>query len=119
MYKEQDVHPAQRAVAKPVLESFADMARPGDWKLNIGAPGSGVPNLVKRLLEANRVDTGALTLVHAFRHGKAIVVSPMVNAGAPLLTAGWGLLSGRRVLPHGPAMCLATGAAAAMSLLGQ
>jgi hypothetical protein len=30
---------------------------------------------------------GALTLVHAFRHGKAIVVSPMVNAGAPLLTA--------------------------------
>ena len=24
---------------------------------------------------------------HAFRHGKAIVVSPMVNAGAPLLTA--------------------------------
>ena len=54
---------AQRAVAKPVLESFADMARPGDWKLNIGAPGSGVPNLVKRLLEANRVDAGALTLV--------------------------------------------------------
>ena len=54
---------AQRASGKPVLESFADMARPGDWKLNIGAPGSGVPNLVKRLLEANRVDAGALTLV--------------------------------------------------------
>jgi drug/metabolite transporter (DMT)-like permease len=29
---------------------------------------------------------GALTLVHAFRQGKALVVSPLVNAGAPLLT---------------------------------
>lgn len=30
---------------------------------------------------------GALTLVFAFRYGKALVVSPLVNAGAPLLTA--------------------------------
>jgi drug/metabolite transporter (DMT)-like permease len=30
---------------------------------------------------------GALLLVYAFRYGKAIVVSPMINAGAPLLTA--------------------------------
>jgi drug/metabolite transporter (DMT)-like permease len=30
---------------------------------------------------------GALTLVYAFRFGKALVVSPLVNAGAPLLTA--------------------------------
>lgn len=29
---------------------------------------------------------GALLLVYAFRYGKAIVVSPLVNAGAPLLT---------------------------------
>lgn len=29
---------------------------------------------------------GALTLVYAFRHGKAMMVSPLVNAGAPLLT---------------------------------
>jgi len=29
----------------------------------------------------------ALLLVYAFRYGKAIVVSPLVNAGAPLLTA--------------------------------
>jgi TRAP-type uncharacterized transport system substrate-binding protein len=54
---------AQRAVGKAEIESLADMARPGDWKLNIGAPGSGVPNLVKRLLEANRIASGALTLV--------------------------------------------------------
>ena len=29
---------------------------------------------------------GALALVYAFRYGKALVVSPLVNAGAPLLT---------------------------------
>lgn len=54
---------AQRAFGKPQMESLADMARPGDWKLNIGAPGSGVPNLVKRLLEANRIDAASLQLV--------------------------------------------------------
>ena len=30
---------------------------------------------------------GALTLVFAFRYGKAIIVAPLVNAGAPLLTS--------------------------------
>ena len=30
---------------------------------------------------------GALFLVYAFRHGKAIVVAPLTNAGAPLATA--------------------------------
>ena len=30
---------------------------------------------------------GALTLVFAFRYGKAIIVSPLTNAGAPLMTA--------------------------------
>lgn len=30
---------------------------------------------------------GALSLVFAFRYGKAIVVSPMTNAGAPLITS--------------------------------
>jgi drug/metabolite transporter (DMT)-like permease len=30
---------------------------------------------------------GALCLVYAFRYGKAMVVSPMTNAGAPLMTA--------------------------------
>lgn len=30
---------------------------------------------------------GALTLVYAFRYGKAIVVAPLSNAGAPLVTA--------------------------------
>jgi uncharacterized membrane protein len=44
---------------------------------------------------------GALTLVHAFRHGKALVVSPLVNAGAPLLTSILAL-AGAAALP-GPA----------------
>ena len=43
-YREES---AQRAVKKP----------------SIGAPGSGVPNLVKRLLEANRIDPATITLV--------------------------------------------------------
>jgi drug/metabolite transporter (DMT)-like permease len=30
---------------------------------------------------------GALTLVYAFRHGKAMVVAPLTNAGAPLVTS--------------------------------
>jgi len=54
---------AQRAIGKPALESLSDIARPGDWKLNIGAPGSGVPNLVKRLLDANRIAPESLALL--------------------------------------------------------
>ena len=34
-----------------------------------------------------RKQIGALTLVFAFRYGKAIVVAPLSNAGAPLVTA--------------------------------
>lgn len=30
---------------------------------------------------------GALTLVHAFRYGRALVVAPLANAGAPMMTA--------------------------------
>jgi drug/metabolite transporter (DMT)-like permease len=35
---------------------------------------------------------GALTLVFAFRYGKAIIVAPLTNAGAPLITAVISLL---------------------------
>ena len=35
---------------------------------------------------------GALLLVYSFRYGKAIVVSPLVNAGAPFLTAAISLV---------------------------
>jgi len=42
---------------------------------------------------------GALFLVYAFRHGKAIVVSPLTNAGAPVITILISLAL-YRVIPH-------------------
>ncbi len=51
---------AQRLLKAPRLEHLAQL---GGWRVNIGAPGSGVPNLARRLLEANRIDTASITLV--------------------------------------------------------
>jgi hypothetical protein len=51
---------ARRLLKAPVLESLSQL--PG-WRLNIGAAGSGVPNLMLRLIEANRIDAGTLTLL--------------------------------------------------------
>ncbi len=55
-----------------------------DWNqpITTGFKGPGLAFIIQMF---NAI--GALTLVHAFRHGKAIVVAPMTNAGAPLLTA--------------------------------
>jgi TRAP-type uncharacterized transport system substrate-binding protein len=47
-------------VKAPVLASLAQL--PG-WRLNIGPPGSGVPNLVDKLIEANRVDRSRVALL--------------------------------------------------------
>jgi drug/metabolite transporter (DMT)-like permease len=61
---------------------------PGAWVLtDFSKPvylGLSGPYLAAVIQMLNAV--GALLLVYAFRHGKAIVVSPLVNAGAPLLT---------------------------------
>ncbi|OMC52557.1 hypothetical protein A5745_01150 [Mycobacterium sp. IS-2888] len=38
--------------------------------------------------------------------------------GAPLLTALWGMARGRRSVPHGPSMCVATAGAAGLAFLG-
>ena len=54
------VDSAQRLLKTGTLGSLAQL--PG-WRVNVGAPGSGVPNLVARLFEANRIDPAALTLV--------------------------------------------------------
>ena len=51
---------AQRLLKTDALGSLSQV--PG-WRLNVGAPGSGVPNLMAKLIEANRIDPGALTLV--------------------------------------------------------
>lgn len=62
----------------PVALAMTDFSQP----INYGLDGPGLAALIQVL---NAI--GALTLVFAFRHGKAIIVSPLVNAGAPLLTA--------------------------------
>jgi drug/metabolite transporter (DMT)-like permease len=61
----------------PVALLMTDFSQP----INYGLDGPWLAAITQVL---NAV--GALTLVYAFRHGKALVVSPLVNAGAPLLT---------------------------------
>ena len=62
----------------PVALVLTDFSKP----INLGLSG---PWLAAAVQVLNAI--GALLLVYAFRYGKAIVVSPLVNAGAPLLTA--------------------------------
>lgn len=58
-----------------------------DQPINTGASG---PWLAAGIQVLNAI--GALTLVFAFRYGKAMVVAPLSNAGAPLVTAALALL---------------------------
>jgi uncharacterized membrane protein len=62
----------------PVAWVMTDFSKP----INLGADG---PWLAAGIQLLNAI--GALTLVYAFRYGQAIVVSPLANAGAPLMTA--------------------------------
>ncbi|TWB28325.1 putative membrane protein [Nitrospirillum bahiense] len=62
----------------PVALAMTDFSQP----INYGWSGPGLAAATQIL---NSI--GALTLVYAFRHGRAIVVSPLANAGAPLITA--------------------------------
>lgn len=62
----------------PVALYMTDFTQPINW-------GSDGPPLAALIQILNSL--GALCLVFAFRYGKAIVVSPMTNAGAPLITA--------------------------------
>lgn len=62
----------------PVALAMTDWTQP----VNTGLDG---PWMTAAIQVLNAV--GALTLVYAFRHGKAIVVAPLTNAGAPLVTA--------------------------------
>jgi uncharacterized membrane protein len=62
----------------PVAWAMTDFTVPVNW----GADG---PYLAAGIQLLNAI--GALTLVYAFRYGQAIVVSPLTNAGAPLMTA--------------------------------
>jgi uncharacterized membrane protein len=62
----------------PLALYMTDFSQP----INYGLDGPWLAAITQIL---NSV--GALTLVYAFRYGKAIVVSPLTNAGAPLITA--------------------------------
>jgi drug/metabolite transporter (DMT)-like permease len=64
----------------PVALAMTDFHDP-DNPINWGFTGPGLAALIQILNAA-----GALLLVYAFRYGKAIVVSPLTNAGAPLIT---------------------------------
>jgi uncharacterized membrane protein len=62
----------------PVALAMTDFSQPINY-------GMGGPALAAVTQILNSV--GALMLVYAFRYGKAIVVAPLTNAGAPLITA--------------------------------
>jgi uncharacterized membrane protein len=62
----------------PVALWMTDFSKPIEY----GWPGPGLA-AITQILNA----VGALTLVYAFRYGRAIVVAPLANAGAPLITA--------------------------------
>lgn len=67
----------------PAALYLTDFAQPINWGLN-------GPYLSASIQILNSV--GALALVYAFRYGRAIVVAPLANAGAPLITALLSLL---------------------------
>ena len=62
----------------PIALWMTDFSQPINYGWN-GPWLAGVTQILNSI--------GALTLVFAFRYGKAIVVAPMTNAGAPLITA--------------------------------
>lgn len=90
----------------PVAWWMTDFSQPVNW----GWDGPGLA-AVTQVLNA----IGALTLVFAFRYGKAIIVAPLANAGAPLATALLSLAV-LGVVP-GPLKTLGIGLALIASLL--
>jgi drug/metabolite transporter (DMT)-like permease len=74
----------------PVAIVMTDFSEPINW-------GFKGPYLAAMIQILNAV--GALFLVYAFRYGKAIIVSPLINAGAPVITIIISLLL-YQTLPH-------------------
>jgi uncharacterized membrane protein len=74
----------------PVAVRMTDFRKPINW-------GWSGPWLAAPIQLLNSI--GALTMVYAFRHGKVIIVSPMINALAPVITIVLSLLL-YRVIPH-------------------
>jgi drug/metabolite transporter (DMT)-like permease len=74
----------------PAAVWMTDFEKPINW-------GPGGPWLAAPIQLLNSI--GALTMVYAFRYGKVIIVSPMINALAPVITIVLSLLL-YRVVPH-------------------
>ena len=74
----------------PVAVWMTDFTRDINW-------GRGGPWLAAPIQLLNSI--GALTMVYAFRYGKVIIVSPMINALAPVITIVLSLLL-YRVVPN-------------------
>ncbi|MET0348687.1 MAG: TAXI family TRAP transporter solute-binding subunit, partial [Rhizobacter sp.] len=51
---------AQRLIKAPLVHGLSQLT---GWKINFGAPGSGVPNLMGRLIDANRIDPAGLSMM--------------------------------------------------------
>ncbi|MEX0679819.1 MAG: DMT family transporter [Balneolales bacterium] len=77
-------------ILSPVALLMTDFSQPINW----GFEGPGAAALIQVL---NAV--GALFLVYAFRFGKAMVVSPLCNAVAPVITIVLSLII-YSVIPH-------------------
>jgi drug/metabolite transporter (DMT)-like permease len=74
----------------PAAVAMTDDSRPINWGLDGPFLAAGI-----QLLNS----IGALCLVYAFRYGKAIIVSPLANAGAPVITVLISLVLYRVVPP--------------------
>ncbi len=61
----------------PIALAMTDFSRPINW----GIEGPCLSAMIQLLNSL-----GALLLVYAFRFGKAIIVAPLINAGAPVIT---------------------------------
>ena len=79
----------------PVALAMTDFSQNINW----GLSGPYLATLIQ-LLNA----IGALFLVYAFRYGKAIIVSPMTNAGAPMITIILSLII-YATIPHPVIIC--------------
>jgi drug/metabolite transporter (DMT)-like permease len=74
----------------PIALFFTDFSSPINW-------GFKGPYLTAGIQMLNSI--GALFIVYAFRYGKAIIVSPLTNTGAPVITIILSLFL-YQVLPH-------------------
>ena len=74
----------------PVALWMTDFSQPINW-------GWKGPYLTAAIQSLNAI--GALMIVYAFRYGKAMIVSPLTNAGAPVITIILSLLI-YQVIPH-------------------